>query len=279
MDVGRMWFNFRKNPISLVGLSIVVIVILLAALAPYIVPYPEHLGAFVDFATGVTPPSWKHPFGTDTIGRDILSRTIYGYRFSLTLGIAVLSIAVPFGTILGLFAAYSGGWVESLIMRATDVFLSIPPLVLALAVITVLRPNLMNAMLAVSLMWWPWYSRLAYTIACSIKEEYYIVAAKVMGAKAFHMCIKEILPNCLSSLLTKITIDMGFVILMGASLSFLGLGVQAPKPGLGTMVADGVKFMPTLWWISIFPGLAIVLVILGFNLLGDGLRDIFDVEV
>lgn len=274
----RGWYGFRRNPTALVGLVIVGIVVFMAVFAPFAAPYPQHAGKFVDFANASRPPSFQHPFGTDVIGRDILSRVIFGYRFSLTLGSVVLSIAVPVGVILGLIAGYFRGIAEILIMRVTDIFLSIPPLVLALAIMAVLKPNLFNAMIAVSLMWWPWYTRMIYSITSSVRNEHYIQAAEVIGASRFHILFREILPNCTSSIFTKMTLDMGYVILIGASLSFLGLGVQPPQPGLGTMVAAGAKFLPDLWWMSIFPALAILLVILGFNLLGDGLRDMFDVK-
>lgn len=275
----RLWYKFSRNPLSVVGLVIVGAISLAAVFAPYVTPYPEHAGRFVDFANASAPPSWAHPFGTDTIGRDILTRIIFGYRISLELGVVVLALAVPVGVVLGLLAGYFSGITELVIMRITDVFLAIPPLVLALAIMGFLKPNLMNAMIAVSAMWWPWYTRLVYNMARSLRSEGYVVAAEVLGASYGHILFREILPNCIPSILTKITLDMGFVILIGASLSFLGLGVQPPTPDLGTMVADGAKYLPDLWWIPVFPGLAILVVVLGFNLLGDGLRDLLDAEV
>ena len=221
----------------------------------------------------------QYLFGTDTIGRDILTRIVFGLRVSLALGVVVLAIAVPIGVILGLLAGYFGRRLGAIIMRVTDVFLALPPLVLALAVLGFLEPNLFNAMMAVTVMWWPWYTRLVYNLARSIRTEGFVTASEVMGASRFHILFREILPNCLPSILTKMTLDMGFVILIGASLSFLGLGVQPPTPDLGSMVADGAKYLPDAWWISVFPGLAVLFCVLGFNLLGDGLRDLLDVEV
>jgi peptide/nickel transport system permease protein len=163
-------------------------------------------------------------------------------------------------------------------MRITDIFLAVPPLILALAIASVLEPNLFHSMIAVSLMWWPWYTRLVYGLSSALRNEYFVSSAEVIGASTPHILLREILPNCLSPVLTKMSLDMGWVIIIGASLSFVGLGVQPPKPGLGTMVASGAKYLPDQWWISLFPALAIVVLVLGFNLLGDGLRDLFAAE-
>ena len=276
----KLFYKYSRNPLSVIGLSIVTFVILIAVFAPLITPYPEHVGPFTDFANKSKPPSWKYFFGTDKIGRDIFTRCIYGYRISLTLGIVVLSIAVPIGVALGLCAGYIGKKTELVLMRITDIFLAIPALVLAMSIIGLLdRPNLLYTMIAVSMAWWPWYTRLIYNLTRSIKTEGYIAAAEIMGASKIHIMFREILPNCLPSLLTKITLDLGFVILVGSSLSFLGLGAQPPTPDLGTMVAKGASLLPDIWWYSLFPGFAILIVVLGFNLVGDGLKDMFDVDV
>ena len=278
-SLGRSWYKFSRNPISIVGLSTVLLVSFLAVFAPWVAPYPEHADAFVDFANASQPPSLQHPFGTDVVGRDILSRVFFGFRFSLSMGLIVLSLVVPPGVVLGLIAGYNqGSWIETAIMRITDIFLAVPPLILALAITSVLTPNLFNAMLAVSLMWWPWYTRLVYGLASTLRNEFFVTSAEAIGASKSHILFKEILPNCVSPIFTKMSLDMGWVILLGSALSFVGLGVQPPKPGLGTMVADGAKYLPDQWWISMFPALAIVLVVLGFNLLGDGLRDMFAAE-
>ncbi len=278
-NLRRNWYKFSRNRLSIIGLSTVLLVTFLAVFAPLVAPYPQHASAFVDFANASRPPCREYLFGTDVVGRDILSRIFFGFRFSLTMGIVVLSLVVPPGVILGLVGGYyQGTWVDTMIMRTTDIFLAVPPLVLALAICSVLTPNLFNAMLAVSLMWWPWYARLVYGLASTLRHEFFVASAETMGASRFHILFREILPNCVSPIFTKMSLDMGWVILIGSSLSFVGLGVQPPRPGLGTMVADGYKYLPDQWWIAVFPALAIVVVVLGFNLLGDGLRDMLAAE-
>lgn len=274
----RAWYKFSRNPLSVVGLGIVVVIVLAAAFAPFVTPYPQHARAFVDFANASLAPSSTYLLGTDVIGRDVLTRIIFGYRVSLMLGVVVLAIAVPIGVGLGLLAGYFGTRTETVIMRITDVFLAIPPLVLALAIMGFLEPTLTNAMIAVAAMWWPWYTRLVYNITRSLRHEGYVIAAEVVGASHLHMLLREILPNALPSILTKMTLDLGFVILIASSLSFLGLGVQPPTPDLGSMVAKGADYLPDIWWFPVFPGLAILVIVLGFNLLGDGLRDMLDVD-
>jgi peptide/nickel transport system permease protein len=273
------WAEFRSNPLSLLGLGLVILCVGLAVLANFITPYPTHVGPIGDFAMLNKPPSAAHWFGTDTIGRDLLTRIIFGFRLSLVMAALVLAISMPVGVVLGLVAGYAGGWIEFLIMRITDVFLSIPPLVLAMAIMGFLPATLTNAMLAVTVMWWPWYTRLVYNVVRSEAREGYVLAAEVIGASPFHVMFREILPNCTPSVLTKLTIDVGFVVLIVSSLSFLGLGVQPPTPDLGSMVADGAKYMPDAWWLTVFPALAIMILVLGFNLLGDGLREAFDAEI
>ncbi len=276
---GRNWYKFSRNPMSVVGLIIVVTLILLAIFAPLVTPYPRHAGAFVDFAHAKVPPGAKYIFGTDQIGRDIFTRIIFGLRSSLLMGVLVLAVVVPPGVLFGLLAGYfQGSWIDTTIMRVTDIFLAVPPLILALAVASVLQPNLWNGMLAVSLMWWPWYTRLVYGLATQLRNEYFVVAAEVNGASTGHILFREILPNTVSPVLTKMSLDIAWVIIIGSMLSFVGLGVQPPEPSLGTMVADGSRYLPDQWWIAIFPALAIMVVVLGFNLVGDGVRDMFAAE-
>jgi len=278
-ELGRAWYKFSGNSLSVVGLVIVITIILLAIFAPLIAPYPKHAGAFVDFANANKPPSSVYWLGTDNVGRDILSRIFFALRSALLMGVVVLSVAVPVGASMGLIAGYFRGTIiDTIITRITDVFLAVPPLVLALAIASMMTPNLTNAMLAISIMWWPWYTRLVYGMASSLSREYFVRSAELSGGSWVHITIKELLPNCVSPILTKMTLDMGFVIMMGASLGFVGLGEQAPAPALGNMVSDGAKYMPEQWWMTVFPALTIMIIVLGFNLLGDGVRDLFALE-
>jgi len=275
----RGWYKFSRNKISLVGLGVILIVIFLAIFAPWVTPFPKHAGPFTDFANAGQPPSSTHLFGTDQIGRDVLSRVVFALRPALTMGISVLTLAVPFGVFWGLIAGYARGtWLDTAIMRITDIFISVPPLVLALAIASVLEPNLTNSMLAVTVMWWPWYTRMVYGLSSSLGNEDFVRSAELVGASKVYIIMKEILPNCWGPIFTKMSLDMGFVILIGAGLSFVGLGEQAPKAELGTMVSDGSSYLPDQWWIAVFPALAIVIVVLGFNLFGDGLQDTLAAE-
>lgn len=273
------WFRFRRNPSAIIGATIVISVIMLAIFAPVLAPSPQSAGSFVDFAHRHHPPTAEFLFGTDNVGRDIFSRVIFGYRVSLSLVVGVLGFAVPFGVTLGLLAGYFGGRTEFIIMRFTDVMLAIPPLAMALAITAVLSPSLVNAMIAITMLWWTWHTRLIFRIVKGQMSEDYVEAAKVAGASHAHIIFKELLPNCVSAISVKISLDAGFVILFGAALSFLGLGVHPPTPDLGTMVSTGSEYLPEFWWEALMPGLAILYAILGFNLLGDGLRDMMDVEV
>ncbi|MCD6471879.1 ABC transporter permease [Candidatus Aerophobetes bacterium] len=273
-DIRRYWYKFSRNSLSIIGLVVVCIILFAAIFAPYISPYPKSAGKFINFYEASQPPNSAHLCGTDVFGRDVLTRVFFGYRFSLMMGIVVLALVVPVGVALGLIAGYyRGSWLDTIIMRITDIFVAVPPLILALAVCSVLTPGIFHAMMAVSLMWWPWYTRMVYGIASSLKGEFFVQAAEVGGASRGHILFKEILPNCIAPIFTKMSLDMGWVILIGASLSFVGLGVQPPTPDLGSMVADGSKYLPDQWWIAVFPAFAIMLVVLAFNLLGDGIRD------
>ncbi|WP_104399222.1 ABC transporter permease [Vibrio penaeicida] len=275
----KYWRRFAANPMAIIGALMVLSVVLSALLAPWISPYAEQVGSYVNFRARHLAPSSEYWFGTDNVGRDIFTRVIFGYQVSLKLVFGVLGIAIPIGVTLGLLAAYAGGWVEFTIMRLNDMLLAVPPLALALAITAVLEPNLTNAMIAISFLWWNWHCRLVYRLAKSLMTEEFIEAAKMAGASPYHILVKELLPNCMGAITVKATLDAGFVILFGATLSFLGLGVQPPTPDLGTMVASGAEYLPEYWWEALLPGAAVLYAIFGFNLLGDGLRDMLDVEV
>lgn len=273
------WIKFSSNIFSVIGLSSVVLVIFLAIFAPWVAPYPQSWAKWVDFTNTLKPPSLTNLFGTDQFGRDILSRIFFGFRYDLSMAVTILILVVPLGVLLGLIAGYyMGSLIDTVIMRITDIFLAVPSLVLALVICSLLGPSLFNSMVAVSVLWWPWYTRLAYGITTSLKNEYFVQSAELTGASTSHILFREILPNCISPIFTKMTLDVGWVILIGSTLSFVGLGAQEPIPALGTMVASGTQYMPNYWWLTIFPALAIAFTILGFNLLGDGLRDLFAVE-
>ncbi|MSO65230.1 MAG: ABC transporter permease [Alphaproteobacteria bacterium] len=266
--------TLRKSPLSVAGFVIVIAVIAIALLAPWVAPYPEDGGTGVHFARRLRPPSWDFWFGTDIVGRDVLSRIIMGSRISLSIALFVILLAVLIGVPLGVVAGYWGGWFGGSIMRVNEVFLAIPSLVFVMCVSSLLRPSLPVVIVAISLAWWTWYARLAYGEVISLKQEQFVEAAQVSGASAWRIAFGEILPNLSSVLIVKITLDIGYVILLGASLGFLGLGVQPPDPEWGIMVAEGREQLPDAWWLTAFPGLAIFLTVIGFNLLGDGLNDI-----
>lgn len=275
----RAWRRLSSNTLTVVGLLMLLTVFLAAVFAPELAPYPEDASGAIHFDQASQPPSWEHPMGTDTNGRDIFSRVLFGARISLMMAAVVLTIGVGIGVPLGLVAGYFGGRVNALIMRTTDVFLAIPPIVLALAITAAVEPSLRNAMIAVAFAWWPWYVRLTQGEVLSVKEETYVEASESIGTKWPRVIRKEILPNIIAPLSVKITLDAGFVILVGAGLAFLGLGAQPPTADWGAMVADGRDNVTNFWWIATMPGLAISFTVLGFNMVGDGLRDLFDVEV
>ena len=275
-NVQRNWYKFSRNRLSIIGLVTVFIILFLTIFSPFITIYPESVGRYVNFAEAKQPPSLTHPFGTDVYGRDILTRTIYAFRISLLMAFVVLLISAPMGVILGLIAGYfNGTLIDTIIMRITDIFLSIPPLILALSICSILPRNLLTTMLAISMLWWTWYCRIVYGLVTSVRGEYFIQSAELIGAGRLHILFKEILPNCLSEIITKATLDVGAIILIGSSLSFVGLGAQPPTADLGSMIANGVKYLPEQWWMSVFPSISLVIIILGFNLLGDGIDDAF----
>lgn len=277
--LARSWVRFRKNPLSMAGLTFLVIITAAAILAPWLAPYPQDAGLGVHFDKALSPPSREHIFGTDEAGRDIFSRLLFGARLSLMLAVIVLGIAFSIGVPLGVIAGYYGGAVDEIIMRVTDIFSSIPALVMAMAVCVLLRPSLENSMIAIALVWWRSFCRLAYGETLSLKQEDFVTVSRSLGSSSLYIMFREILPNMTSSLLVKLTLDAGYAILVGTSISYLGAGASPPTPEWGIMVAEGRHYLPGSWWASLFPGMAIFLTVLSFNLLGDGLRDFFDVKV
>jgi len=268
---------FKRSPLALTGLIFVTIFIILGIIGPYITPYDP---IKIDFSTmleeRLQPPSLKHFFGTDEYGRDLFSRVLAGARVSLMISLAVMAIAIPVGLVLGLIAGYYGGVVDEIIMRITDVFLSFPGLVLAIAFSATLGASIWSAMIAISLVWWPGYVRVVRGQTLSIKQSLYVEAARAIGVSTSKIIRRHILPNVITPLIVLATLDFGSVILVSAALSFIGLGAQPPTPEWGRLIADGRRWFPEKWWYTFFPGLAIFFTVLGWNLLGDGLRDILD---
>jgi len=264
------------SPLALSGLIIVVLFLIIAAVGPYVAPHDPYE---IDFRVMLVPPSPEHPFGTDEYGRDIFSRVLHGARISLIIGIITLSISVPIGVILGLISGYYGGIVDEIIMRLTDIFLAFPGLILAIALSVALGGGIETVMVALSMVWWPYYVRLTRGQVLSVKENLYVEAAKAIGLGDFWIMFKHILPNIISPVIVLATMDMGGVILTAAALSFIGLGARPPTPEWGRLVADGQPYFPEYWWYVFFPGMVIFLTVLGFNLLGDGIRDALDPKI
>lgn len=271
----RAFRQALRNRAAVVGAVFIALMICAAVLAPLIAPYPGDIRDNVHFERLLQPPSAEFWMGTDEAGRDILSRVIFGARISLTMGLSVMALALVIGVPVGLMAGYYGGVVEAVLMRVTDVFSSIPALVLALTISVLMGPSLVNVVLALGLVWWRIFARLAHGQTLSIKQENYVVAARAMGASDVHILFREILPNMASVLLVKASLDTGAAILVGTAISFLGAGASPPTAEWGLMVATGRHYLPDFWWASLFPGLAIFLTVLSLNMIGDGLRDFF----
>lgn len=276
----RRWrfvaWTFGGSASAMAGLGIVGVFLLLAAFGPTLVPFPDDARGAMHLAQKLLPPSRTHWFGTDEMGCDIFSRVIVGTRTSLWVGLTITGIAAAVGVPLGVAAGYLGGRVRAVIMRVTDVFLAVPGLVLALAIVAATGPGVLHGVLALSLVWWPGYVRLIEAKALTLRREPYVEAARTMGAGHLWVLARHILPNCISPLVVKASMDMGLAILAAASLGFVGLGARPPAPEWGAMISVARGYMPDWWWYSFFPGLFIFATVLGFNLLGDGLRDMLD---
>ena len=273
------WGDFTKNRGAVIGLALIVAVVLLAAFANVVAPHPPDLtnnAAFLRPPAWQTGGSWTYPLGTDAIGRDILSRLIHGARLSLAIGIAVVALAMVVGIAVGLVAGFVGGVTDTLIVRLMDILLTLPSLLLAIVVVAILGPGLMNAMLAVAVVILPHYVRLTRAAVLAEKGRDYVTAARLSGAGTVRLMLSEVLPNCTAPLIVQASLGVSTAILDAAALGFLGLGAQPPAPEWGTMLADAREFVLRAWWVVTFPGLAILLTVLAFNLCGDGLRDALD---
>jgi peptide/nickel transport system permease protein len=269
----RRWRRFASNPLSMFGLAILLLLIVVAALGPSVVssdPFKQVL------AERLTPPNAAHWFGTDQLGRDILSRLVHGSRLTLSIAMLVVVLVVPVGLLIGTVAGYRGGWIDTVLMRITDVALAFPKIVLALAFAAALGPGVLNAVIALSITAWPPYARLARAESLRLAQADFIHAARLAGASHRRILLRYIVPLCSSSVIVRATLDMAGIILAVAGLGFLGLGAQPPSPEWGYMVAAGRNVLLDAWWVATIPGLAILAVSLAFNLLGDGLRDVFD---
>lgn len=269
-------YLLTRNRLQLASLIIIVLLVLIALLAPVISPYPEHAISATNPDDKLLPPSSQYLFGTDELGRDMFSRVIYGTRISLQTALIAVGLALLIGMPLGAIAGGFGGVVDEVIMRITDVFLSFPPLLLAIAIAAFLGPNLENAMLAIAISWWPWYTRIIRGQAVSIRERQFVRAARAIGAPMSRIIFKHILPNTLAPVIVQASMDIGGVILTIASLSFLGLGAQPPIPEWGLLISTSRTYFLNAWWYSTFPGIAIFITVLVFNLIGDGIREVLD---
>jgi peptide/nickel transport system permease protein len=271
----RQWLAFRSNPLALLGLGIVVTLLLVAAFAPQIA---THDATAQNLAGRLQPMSAAHWLGTDSLGRDIFSRIVYGTRITLMIVLLVVIMVGPIGLLIGATAGYFGGWVDTVLMRVTDIFLAFPRLILALAFVAALGPGLENAVIAIAFTAWPPYARVARAETLVVRNSDYIAAVRLLGASGARIVLRHIVPICVPSVIVRTTLDMAGIILTAAGLGFLGLGAQPPLPEWGAMIAAGREQIFDQWWVATFPGIAICLCTLGFNLLGDGLRDVLDAK-
>ncbi len=267
------WRRFRKETTALFGLLVIIIFLLLALLSPWISPYdPLHQ----DIPSSLAAPGAAHWFGADKLGRDIFSRILHGARISLFSGVAVIAMAGMFGSLVGMLAGYARGWWDESLMRVTDIFFAFPSLILAMAIAGALGPSLQNALIAVAVVTWPVYARLVRGQVLTLREREFVQAARAVGATDGVILRRHLLPNTLSPLLVQASFDMGAVILSVAGLSFIGFGAQPPMPEWGVMISEGRNYITTHWWLTFFPAIAMLLAVAGFNLVGDGLRDVLD---
>ena len=272
----RGFYRLRQSSLSLVGLALVMLLLFIALFGVWIAPYPEHISGGINTALRFRPPSAAHWMGTNELGQDVLSLVLGGARTSLLAGLAVVAAAALVGTFIGALAGYLGGWTDDLLMRLADLKLTLPGLILAMAVAAALGAGFANMVFAIALSWWPGFARLVRGEVISKREEVYVLAARALGAGPMRILWRHILPNIVSPVIVKMSLDVGFAVLTVASLGFVGIGVKPPTPEWGMMLSTARGYMPDFWWTAIFPGLAIFVAVLSFNLLGDGLRDVLD---
>jgi peptide/nickel transport system permease protein len=266
----------RSSRLITAGGAVALLIVLVALAAPLLAPFPADAGSATHPVAALQAPSLHHLFGTDQVGRDVFSRVLYGTRVSPLVALFVLVIACVVGIPLGVIAGYFGGVADEVIMRVTDVFLAFPSLLLSLAFAAVLPPSLTSLTIAIAITWWPWYTRLIRGQAASVAGRPYVESCRALGLPAWRILLRHVLPNSVTPLIVQVSLDVGGVILTASALSFLGLGAQDPTPDWGLMVAEGENYFTTQWWLVTYPGLAILLIALAFNLLGDGLRDVLD---
>ena len=267
------WKRLRRNKLAMLGLAIVLFLILMAIFAPLLAPYDPIMRIKEDSSL---PPSGTHLFGTDLLGRDIFSRVIYGSRISIEVGIVAVGISVILGLFFGALAGYFGRWPDAIIMRVADIFFAFPYILGAIAIMTILGPGIVNIFIAIGVLGWAYFARVFRGSILSIKNKEYIEAAKALGASDTRIITKHIFPNAIAPIIVLATMNVGTAIIVEAALSFLGIGVQPPTPAWGKMLSEALDFIDIAPWMMLFPGLAIVFTVLGFVLLGDGLRDAFD---
>ncbi len=272
----RAWFRFAQSRLSVVGAVMVAIVVFFTLFGHALAPYPEHVAGGVNTSDRFAAPSLSHPFGTNELGQDVLSLVMAGTPVSVAAGFAVVLTGTILGVIVGALAGFNGGWVDDVLMRFSDLMLTIPSLILAMAVAAALGAGFINMIIAISLAWWPGYARLVRGEVLQAREEVYVAAARAIGASPARVLFRHILPNIVSPVIVKMSLDMGFAILTVAALGFIGIGVRPPTPEWGTLLSIARGYMPDFWWTAVFPGLAMFLAVFGFNLLGDGLRDVLD---
>ncbi|MGL9720622.1 ABC transporter permease [Symbiopectobacterium sp.] len=269
----RLWLGLQANLMAMIGLVVILAVLVLSSLAPWLTSYQP---GFQDLANRLAPPSAAHWFGTDELGRDIYTRILYGGRTTLGMVIAVVVLTAPLGLLIGCVAGYAGGWLDKTLMSVTDIFLSFPRLILALAFVAALKPGVESAILAIALTAWPPYARLARAETMQFRHSDFIAACKLTGATPLRIIVRHIMPLCVPSLVVRITLDMSSIIITTTSLGFLGMGAQPPSPEWGTMIATVRRFLFSEWWVPLVPCIAIFMTSLAFNFLGDGLRDVLD---